>query len=95
MFPEPSKVMKYQDFRKKEINNINALIQGSEFSGLRLTTKVARHTFATAGRICNVNSEIIAEIMGHELLGQAIINIYKRPFDQDIKDKELSRILFD
>lgn len=71
---------------------LNRLLKGSEFEDLHLTTKVARHTFATAGRRAGVDIDLLAEMMGHEVPGHEILNVYKAAFDTEEKDAALTVI---
>lgn len=51
----------------------------------KITTYVARHTFATTAKKLGYSNELIAESLGHEY-GNKVTNIYLDSFDKDIVD---------
>lgn len=76
MFPESSNVELYSQFRKNINKNLKRLVAELDFD-VNITSKVARHTFATEARRKGINPELIAEMMGHEIPGFEVANIYK------------------
>ena len=56
-----------------------------------LTTKAARHTFATEAKRLFVDSELLMELMGHET--RDVPSIYKDKFSQKEKDKALMKVV--
>lgn len=48
--------------------------------GIKIGTKTARHTFASHGRQAGVDPDLLAQLMGHEVPGYQIANVYKQRF---------------
>lgn len=63
---------------------------------LKLTTYVARYTWATTAKRCGFSNEIIAEALGHEY-GNAVTSTYLDGFSQDVIDNAndtVTRLMF-
>ncbi|GGH64306.1 site-specific integrase [Phaeocystidibacter marisrubri] len=48
--------------------------------GIKIGTKTARHTFASHGRQAGVDPDLLAQLMGHEVPGYQIANVYKERY---------------
>ena len=59
--------------------------------GLKLTTYVARHSWATIAKRMGYSKDLIAEALGHEF-GNKVTGIYLDNFDQEVVDEMNERV---
>ncbi|GGH71800.1 site-specific integrase [Phaeocystidibacter marisrubri] len=48
--------------------------------GIKIGTKMDRHTFASHGRQVGVDPDLLTQLMGHEVPGYQIANVYKERY---------------
>lgn len=76
----------------KTTNKYLRRIVNSHTKGLKLTTYVARHTWATTAKKLGYSNELIAEALGHEN-GNRVTNIYLDSFDQEVVDAMHEKVI--
>ena len=75
----------------KTTNNYLDIIGKELGLGLKLTTYVARHSWATIAKRMGYSKDLIAEALGHEF-GNKVTGIYLDSFDQEVIDEMNERV---
>ena len=79
------------EYATKSVNRYLKKIGEELGLGLKLTTYVARHSWATIAKRMGYSKDLIAEALGHEF-GNKVTGIYLDSFDQEVIDDMNERV---
>lgn len=95
VFPGRKDFQGYKNLAKRMLVNLHIVQQKNNINvlplGGKLTTKVARHTFATIGKQLFIETDLLRELMGHER--NEIDTIYKDKYPEAVRDDAHQKII--